>query len=42
MHIYNEMKNSNVTTEKKEEQKQFKLKLSKITTENPKTKSKDQ
>ena len=36
------MKNSNVTTEKKEEQKQFKLKLSKITTENPKTKSKDQ
>ena len=42
MHIYNEMKNSNVTTEKKEEQKQFKLKLNKITTGNPKTKSKDQ
>ena len=43
MHIYNEIKNGNISIEKIEEsQKQFKSKLNEITTGNPKHKSKDQ
>ena len=41
MHIYNEIKNGNISIEKKEEyQKQFKSKLTELTAENPKHKSK--
>ena len=41
MHIYNEMKNSNISIEKVEEdQKQFKSKLNEKTTGNPNHKSK--
>ena len=43
MHIYNEIKNGNISIEKIEEsQKQFSSKLNEITTGNPKYKSKDQ
>ena len=43
MHIYNEIKNVNISIEKTEEdQKQFKSQLNEITTVNPKHRSKDQ
>ena len=43
MHIYNEIKNGNISIEKTEEdQKQFKSQLNEITTVNPKHRSKDQ
>ena len=43
MHIYNEVKNANISTEKTEEdQKQFKSKLNEITRRNPMYKSKSQ
>ena len=36
MHIYNETKNGNISIERTEDQKQFKLKLNEITIGNPK------
>ena len=43
LHIYNFIKNSNISIEKIEkDQKQFKSKLNEITTGDPKYKSKDQ
>ena len=43
MHIYNEIKNGNISIEKiEEDQKQFKSQLNEITTLNPKHRSKDQ
>ena len=43
MHIFNEMKNGNISIEKTEEdKKQFKSKLNEITTGNPKHKSYEQ
>ena len=36
MHIYNEIKNGNISIERIEDQKQFKLKLNEITIGNPK------
>ena len=43
MHIYNKMKNGNISIEKIiEDRKQFKSKLNEITTGNPKHKSKDE
>ena len=43
LHIYNDIKNSNISIEKiEEDQKQFKSKLNEITTGNLRYKSKDQ
>ena len=43
LHIYNNIKNSNISIEKiEEDQKQFKSKLNEITTGNLRYKSKDQ